>query len=585
MAERSWRRRPGDPDAAARLASELSLSPRLARLLVSREVDSPDAAARFLEPTLATGLRSPRLFRQMPAAVARLLTALDRNERIALHGDYDVDGVSGTAVLLTFLRALGHEPIVHLPHRMRDGYGVTERGIRQIADRGATLLVTIDCGAASHREIALAKELGIDTIVCDHHQVSGIPLGAVAVLNPIEPDAGFPFRGLCGAGVAFYLASGVRQELRDRGHPTLPDLRRYLDLVTLGTIADVVPLREENRALVKFGLREILQTTRPGLAALKAVSRVDRVDAASVGFRLAPRLNAGGRLDDAGRSLELLTTADPTRAESLARELDEENQRRREVEQEILQDAIARVGREDRHRDRRTIVLASEDWHPGVIGIVAARLVERFHRPTVLIALDASTGTGRGSGRTVRGVHLQKCFAACAEHLLGSGGHEMAAGLSIEAGRVDGFAEAFESAVVSSAGATASRPEILVDDEVSLTEVNENLLAEVSRLEPFGAGNPEPVFCLRQAEVLWQRPVGASNLRLRFGNDRHTIDAIGFRFGDRQVQTGAVYDVLFSLQVNDWGGRQSVEMRLVDLRPARGSAPAEVTPTSDLPRR
>ena len=439
--KRRWTLVPSQPDAETLLCRDGGVSPLLAHLLVARGISTPAAAAAFLHARLAEHLRSPMLFKDMAAAAARVIAALQRGERVGIYGDYDVDGISGSAILVRFLRALGHEPLLFIPHRLRDGYGVSESGVRRLAEAGARVMITVDCGGVSHREIALARTLGMDTIVCDHHQVSGTPLPACAVLNPIESDAGFPFRGLCGAGVAFYLALGIRLRLREAGHAALPDLRRYLDLVTLGTIADIVPLVEENRVLVKYGLRELTQTGRPGLVALKAVSGVSDVSTGTVGFRLAPRLNAGGRLADATRSVELLTTEDPSRAEQLAAALDEENRARQTIEQEILNEAIRRIETDPDFAGRRSIVLASAEWHPGVIGIVASRLVERYYRPTVLMAIDGATGLGRGSGRSIRDFNLYEAFKACQGCLAGFGGHRMAAGLSIKEEHVPMFAE------------------------------------------------------------------------------------------------------------------------------------------------
>src|SRR5262245_134111 len=331
----TWQLRSPQVEVEKRLCTELGVSELLARLLANRGVVENERASAFLQARLSEHLRSPMQFRQMPAAAERLVTALSRAERIGIYGDYDVDGISGSAVLVRFLRALGHDPLLYIPHRLHDGYGVTEAGVRRLADAGARVMITVDCGGVAHREIALARSLGVETIVCDHHQVSGTPLPAHAVLNPIEPDAGFPFSGLCGAGVAFYLALGVRMRLREAGVTPLPDLRHSLDLVALGTIADLVPILEENRVLVKHGLRQLTRTDQPGLRALKTVAGVGDVNTGSVGFRLAPRLNAGGGLADATRSVELLTTDDSARADTLAAGLDEENRTRQIIEREI----------------------------------------------------------------------------------------------------------------------------------------------------------------------------------------------------------------------------------------------------------
>ena len=565
---RRWQLIPRHPDADRVLCAELGITPLLAHLLTARGLTTPAAAQAFLDARLSEHLRSPMLFRQMPAAAARVVEALRRGERIGIYGDYDVDGISGSAILVRFFRALGYDPALYIPHRLRDGYGVSAPGVRRLAADGTRLMITVDCGAVSHEEIALAATLGLDTIVCDHHQVSTTPLPAHAVLNPIEPDAGFPFSGLCGAGVAFYLALGVRQRLREAGQANLPDLRRYLDLVSLGTIADVVPLVEENRVLVKHGLRELMQTQSCGLMALKAVSGVSAVSAAVVGFRLAPRINAGGRLSEAARAVELLVTEDAACAEALAAELDQENRTRQTIEQDILADAVHQVERQVDFNGRRSVVLASADWHPGVIGIVASRLVERFYRPTVLLAISDETGIARGSGRSIRGFNLHAAFTACSHTLEGYGGHHMAAGLSIRAAQIPAFAELFEAAVRSATRPQDFVPETRVDAELRLAEVDERLVAELERLEPHGPGNPEPVFLSRRVRVVSRRTVGENHLKLSVRDGERVLPAIGFRMAGATVEEGAWLDILFSPEINEWNGNRTLQLRLRDFRQA-----------------
>ncbi|HVN87056.1 MAG TPA: single-stranded-DNA-specific exonuclease RecJ [Candidatus Binatia bacterium] len=566
MTPRRWMLIPRRPEPESELCGALGVSPLLARLLVNRDVVTPDAADAFLNAKLAEHLRSPMLFRDMARASARVLTAVQRGERIGIYGDYDVDGISGSAILLTFLRALGHEPVLHIPHRLRDGYGVTEAGIRKLHELGTRVMITVDCGGVSHRELAVARELGLEAIVCDHHQVSGTPLPACAVLNPIEPDAGFPFAGLCGAGVAFYLALGIRMRLREAGADAVPDLRRYLDLVTLGTIADIVPIVEENRVLVKHGLRELARSARPGLMALKTVSGVTDISTGVVGFRLAPRLNAGGRLADATRSVELLTTVDRARAEQLAQELDQENRARQAIELEILNDAIGQVEAIEEFAERRSIVLASEDWHPGVIGIVASRLVERYYRPTILIAVNLDSGIGRGSGRSIRHFNLHEAVKASAESLEGFGGHRMAIGLSIRAEQVDDFAAAFEDAVRARTHADQFVPELDVDAELRFSDIDAQLMADLDRLEPFGMGNPEPIFCTKAVTVVNRRVVGENHLKLFLRHDGRALSAIGFGMADREVAEGDTIDLVYSPQLEEWNGEIRLQLRLRDLR-------------------
>jgi single-stranded-DNA-specific exonuclease len=564
--QRRWKLRPDTAELQDELRRELGLSPLLARLLAARGIAEVATAAAFLDARLSEHVRSPMLFRQMPQAAQRVLGAVRAGERIGIYGDYDVDGMSGAALLVRFLRDLGHEPTVYIPHRLRDGYGVSEAGVRELASRGARLMITVDCGAVSHHEIQLAGHLGVDTIVCDHHQVSGVPLPAHAVLNPIEADAGFPFRGLCGAGLAFYLALGVRRHMREAGVAPLPDVRRYLELVALGTIADVVPLVEENRVLVKHGLRQLLRTTSPGLMALKSVSGVSDVSAGVVGFRLAPRLNACGRLDDATRAVELLTTTATERARQLAAALDDDNRSRQRIERDIQDEAMAAIERDPAFASRRSIVLASADWHPGVVGIVAARMVERYYRPTVLIALDPETGSGRGSGRSISGFDIHCALQKCEEVLEGFGGHPMAAGLTIRAAHVPLFAEQFEAAVCSASRAEQFVPTRLVDADLPLDAVNDELLAELGRLEPHGAGNPQPVFLAKGIAVLSSQIVGESHLKLLLRQGKRALPAIGFGMGHLEVGEQDCIDILYSPQHNEWNGRTSLQLRLVDVR-------------------
>lgn len=545
------------------MCRELAVSPRLARLLVNRGLTEPAAAAGFLDATLSRQLRSPLLFREMPAAATRVVEAIRRRETIGIFGDYDVDGISGSAILVLFLRALGAEPALYIPHRVRDGYGLNDQGMRALAEQGARLVITVDCGGSSHREIARARESGLDVIVCDHHQVSGQPLAAHAVLNPMEPTAGFPFTGLCGAGVSFYLALGVRMRLREQGGADLPDLRRWLDLVSLGTIADIVPMLEENRVLVKYGLREIAAAHRPGMAALKTVSGVSTVSTGAVGFRLAPRLNAGGRLAEATAAVELLTTDSPERARQLAEGLDQENRARRAIEEDIRADALRLIDEDPDFASRRTIVLASPGWHPGVIGIVASRLVDRFYRPAVLIALNAENGQGRGSCRGIADVHLYQLLQRCGDLLIGFGGHRMAAGLSIHADRVSEFAACFEAAVREATTPAHFIPTIDVDDEIALAEVNQELVSDIERLEPFGPGNREPVFSTPRVTVVSRRIVGESHLKLEVRQDRSSLPAIAFGMAEAPVAPGDVVDLLSVPERDDWRGGHCLRVKQV----------------------
>jgi single-stranded-DNA-specific exonuclease len=574
---RRWVMRTPDPALLAALRTEgqsgpNSITPLLARLLVNRGIDTPEKASAFLMPSLRTGLRSPLLFPDMHKATERILRARAQGEPVYIYGDYDVDGVTGSSQLLLFLRELGMDPGLYIPHRTREGYGLNEHAMRTIAERGAKVIITADCGATAHREITLAQSLGVDVIICDHHHVPEQRPPAYAVLNPMEKDCAFSFTGLSGAGVVFYLLMGLRMRLREQGGP-IPDLRRYLDLVTLGTVADLVPLVEENRVLVTHGLKEIDRSLRIGLRALKDVSGKAEVSSSYIGFRLGPRLNAGGRLAEAQKAVELLTTTDEARANELAADLDGENRERQGIEEKILNQAVAMVEAWPDLADRRSIVLASKEWHAGVIGIVASRLVERFYRPTFMIAIDGLKG--KGSGRSPKPFHLYDGIKECADLLEGYGGHRQAAGLSIQTERIPALAERFETVARARLSGDDLVPEMAVDDELDLALVDARTIDQVRQLEPYGQGNPEPIFMARGVQVAAVRVVGAKPLMgnpghlkmaLRSPRGGRPLDAIGFGMGHLPLAIGARIDVLYTPEMNVWNGQASLQLRLRDLR-------------------
>jgi single-stranded-DNA-specific exonuclease len=470
----------------------------VARLLWNRDVRDADEAVAFLRPTLARGLRSPLLLKDLGTATARLADALAGGERIAVYGDFDADGITGSALLLAGLRELGADPLLHVPLR-REGHGLHAAALEGLRAAGARVVVTVDCGTGDAREIARATELGLDVIVCDHHRAPPVRPPALALLNPCQPGCEFPFKGLAAAGVAFYLLMGLRMELRGRGHGGLPDLRRHLDLVALGTVADVVPLREENRVLVTHGLRALERTERPGLRALKETALVESASVRAVSHRLAPRLNAGGRLADARSAIEMLTTDSLDRARSLAAELEVHNAERRALEESMAAEALAAVDADGGAAAEPAIVVARDGWHPGIVGIVAARLAERHHRPALVIALDGDLG--RGSGRSVPGMDLHAALSSCAELVETFGGHAGAVGLTVRRERVPVLARRLCEAVGRLAPAAALERALDLDAEVALSAVTPALASALAVLEPHGAGNPEPVLLARGVEV------------------------------------------------------------------------------------
>ncbi len=470
-----------------RLAQSLEIPPLLARLLAHRRVNSPEEALGFLCADLGT-LASPELMADLEKAVHRIRLALRRRESILLVGDYDVDGLTGTALLYRVLRELGAQVSWHIPHRMTDGYGLKSQVVREASDRGVKLLVTIDCGTTHFEELTLANQLGLETIVVDHHEL--LPAGrppVKALLNPLRADCRYPCKDLASVGVAFTLARGLLGERE-------PKAWAHLDLVALGTVADWAPLVGENRILVKAGLHRLRSNAKIGLQALLSAASLSQetLSAEEISFYLAPRLNAVGRTGSAEASLRLLITEDLKEAQALAKELNRENKNRRVLEREALGRALAKVEREVNFRTDRVIVLEDERWHPGVIGIVAARLALRFHRPTVIIALNGTDS--RGSARSIPDFHLVEALEATKEHLVAFGGHPAAAGLTIRQDQVGPFRQALNQVAHSRIDPKALTPCLELDAQLPLFSLTEGLMRDLEVLAPFGSGNPWPIF-------------------------------------------------------------------------------------------
>lgn len=569
ITSRHWLSRQSDlsPAAIAQLASELKLAPLTARVLALRGMVSPEAASAFMQSSLAS-LPDPFLLPGMSRAVQRLAVAIERGERIAVHGDYDVDGITGTALLVETLRLLGADTECHIPLRLRDGYGLSADALRQAAAGGAKVALSVDCGVSAVAEAHLALELGLDLIITDHHQPPETLPAALAIINPHLPENRFPFRDLAGVGVAFLLLVALRKILRERGFFAArpePDLRRGLDLVALGTIADVVPLQGVNRILVRAGLKSMNNSDRPGLRALKEVAAVSEVSCGNVAFRLAPRLNAAGRLEDALLGVDLLLESSPERSQPMARLLDDFNRERQEIEQEALRQAVAHLEAE-KFAGRYSIVLADSRWHPGVIGIVASRLVERYHRPAVLIALE--NGQGKGSARSIPGFHLYQSLERCRRHLTGFGGHAFAAGLSIAEDEVEVFAAAFEEVARGCLSEGDLQPRVLHDGEILLEELNESAVRQLAELAPFGMGNPEPSFLACGGRAQQVQTLGGKHLRFTLRQGGYSLPCIAFGMAERQQDLVGELDLLFTPVLNEWRGKVSVQLRLKDFRPA-----------------
>jgi single-stranded-DNA-specific exonuclease len=570
MLPKRWEIAPENPLIEAKLAAALQIPALSARLLANRGISTIEAAREFLAPSLQR-LYDPFRMRGMAEAVDRLVHALRNQERIVIYGDYDVDGITATAVLSWFFREIGAPVPYYLPHRMREGYGLNAEAIRQLADQGTHLLITVDCGITGHDEVQLARRLGMDVIVTDHHQVPPDLPEAVAVLNPHQPECGYPAKELAGVGVAFKLIMALRGRLRldAQWAGKLPNLRRHLDLVALGTIADVAPLLGENRILVKHGLHELTHTVKLGVQTLKRVARIDEQDVGprQVGFSLAPRLNAAGRLATAKAGVELLLSDDAAKADKLALYLDSVNRDRQVVQAQIYAEAKAAIEAEGGLRNRWAIVLASERWHPGVVGIVASKLVEEYGRPTVLIGLDGDTG--KGSGRSIAAFHLYNALVACRELLVGFGGHEHAAGIRIERQQVQPFEAALNRVASELLTETDCAPVLGIDAEVHLQEIDDTFLHFIERLEPFGEGNAPPVLMARGVTVVGSPTlVGKEqqHLRLKLRQGHMIFQGIGFGMSQRLTEAKeGILDIVFTPQRHVWKGREECQLVLRDL--------------------
>lgn len=557
--------------AALEVADALKLHPIAARVLVGRGYTSADAASRFLSDAL-TELPDPFTMKGLPAAVDRIVRAITTKESVTLYGDYDVDGVSSTALLTTFLRQVGLEPRTYIPHRLGEGYGLNRAAIERLAAEGTKLLVTLDCGITSHAEIARANELGVDVVVVDHHAVPETMPPAVAVLNPLQPGCDYPTKWLCAGGVTFNLCMGLRKVLRERGHfagKQEPNLKQLLDLVALATVADVVPLTGANRVLVTHGLKELTAGRRPGVRALKDVADVGtaEVTASTVGFRLGPRINAAGRLDDASVGLQCLLSKDYESALPLARALDSANAERQQIERAMLNAAIQQAEAAVA-RGVRGLVLSSPDWHPGVVGIVASRIVERFHRPTVLVGVHE--GVGKGSARSIEGFHLYDALKASSAALTRFGGHKAAAGLTIDPARLPEFTQAFEAVTAERLDDAALVPRCRVDALVQPKELDEAAVAALQALAPFGMGNPEPVLALRgqvaRPRVLQNKTPGEpGHLKLAL-ESAPLFDVIGFRLADAAPLTEGPVDLAFKVAIDEFRGVRRLSLKLSSLR-------------------
>jgi single-stranded-DNA-specific exonuclease len=564
----TWTVAEPQPALCQALAGALNITPLLAQCLANRGLVEPEAISRFLRPRLKN-LCDPYLLPNMAAAVERLLAARQLGQLVVIFGDYDVDGVSSTALLIESLRALGWRVECYLPHRLEDGYGLSGDGIERCLQKfPVKLLLAVDCGSTAIEVIARLRRDGIDVIVLDHHQVSNPQPAAVALVNPqLGPD----FRELCSAGLAFKLVHALVKRMRERGIDAAAavDIRAQLDLVALGTIADLAPLVGENRILAAAGLERLNATARTGLLALKKVAGCPAVVGCyEAGFQLAPRLNAAGRLEDAHAALKLLLTQDPAEADSLAAQLDDNNRRRREIERAICEDVVRTVrARFDAQRDY-VIVEGRADWHVGVVGIVASRVLQEFYRPTLVFGGEGPIW--RGSGRSIEGFDLAAALRECQELLLRHGGHAMAAGLSIHSEKVDLLRQRLNGLAQVALRSEQLQPCLKLDAAVALSELGVEQVEQLALLAPMGQGNPTVRLALRGvSHRTLPRAMGRENqhVKLFLTDGRGALEAVWWNGGNATWPTDR-FDIAFTPEINSYKGRRSVQLKILDWRPS-----------------
>lgn len=571
--ERHWNIKTPDTELVTRLSRSLQCHPVTAALLINRDIQSEKEATRFLNVSL-NHLRSPFDLKDMESAVKRIYKAISNHEKILLLGDYDVDGITSTAILLDFLGRIGANVTAYIPHRLREGYGLQTAHITHLArPNNIDLVITADCGSTNFKAVAKAREFGIDVIITDHHNIDKKGPPALAVINPKRYDCTAGLENLAGVGVAFTLMICLRTYLRDKHfweNQNEPNLRAFCDLVALGTLADMVPLIQENRIFSKIGLDIINTNSRTGVKALLHAAGVEEksADEQDIAFRLAPRLNAAGRMAHASIAVDLLTTTDTQQAEQIAQLLNGYNHQRRDQENKIIADIQKCLKEKPRILEGKTLVLWNRQWHEGVLGIVASRMVEKYYRPVVLIAVKDEIC--KGSARSIPGVDLYERLSACSPVLEKFGGHTMAAGLSLTPENLEAFQSRFDDIVSECLSPEDLVPELIVEQELKIADITERLVNEIESLAPFGAGNPEPVFMSRDVQVASSKIVGNHHRQMILtqagDSSGKKINAIEFNADTGQSSSNAFDRIAFKIRWNRWRGTKTAQLIIEDVQ-------------------
>jgi single-stranded-DNA-specific exonuclease len=556
-----WRIKDYHPSLQNNLSEHLNISKVTAQLLVNRGIDDIKSASEFMNSSLAS-CHDPFLFKDMDKAVSRIKKAILKKEKILVYGDYDVDGMTSVTIVYSALKNLGALADTYIPNRVEEGYGLNNAAIKRAHSNGVTLLITVDCGITSFKEVDQARALDIDVIITDHHEIleDRVP-AALAVINALQSDCKYPFKHLAGVGIAYKLVKALYEG-------TSHFAEDFLDLVALGTVADIAQLLGENRTLTKHGLAELTTRSRTGLKALMDVAGLGTKDISSghIGFVLGPRINAMGRIGSPQKALDLLLSDDAEEAVKLAKVLDAENKNRRKIEAKILGEALAKVEKEVNFKDHRIIVLAGENWHPGVIGIVASRISDLFYRPAIVISLDGKLG--KGSGRSIEHFHLFEYLLRCKDHLAGFGGHEGACGITIDKDNIDGFREKINAEAAKDADESIFSEKLDVDMDLPLSSLSENVIKEIDSLAPFGEENPRPVLVSRNLTIKdGPRPIGKKGFKIWVTDGQITCEAITFNKDKFEMpEAGQKADLAYMPSINDWQGVQSIQLELLDIK-------------------
>jgi single-stranded-DNA-specific exonuclease len=573
---RRWQISPYDPAQAAALRDGLGLQPLSAAILASRGFTDVDSAHAFLNPSFEH-LSDPLLMRDMDRAVRRALLAFRHDERVLVFGDYDVDGVTATSCVYLFLRELGFDVHYEIPTRSTEGYGLTVEKVKAAHAQGVKLLITTDCGISAHQEIEHANTLGIDTIVIDHHSVPPQLPNAKAILNPLQPGCRFPYKRLAAVGVSFNFVRALHATLRAYGaFPNRdPDMQAYLDVAALGTVADAVPLTGDNRVLVSLGLEVLRRRRRPGVSALMERAQIDDrpITAKTIGYRLAPLLNAAGRMGHAGRCVELLTTDSYHLADKLARDLERDNNQRQKYERQILAEAVV-LAEKEYQAGRKLLMLGAPGWHEGVLGIVASRIKEMYHSPAALVAVNEETGRARVSLRSIEGIDLVAAMRTIEPLLESYGGHTAAAGMSLRLHNLEPVREALDAAIGQQIAGQMPTPILLADAVCTLHDLNDAFLDELRKMGPFGSGNQEPTILLHKIRASRRKVVGNKHLRVQLRDAESSVEAIGFALAELEGTGEGEVDVAVIPRYNLYQGQPRLELQLRDMRAAHGESEA-----------